>query len=230
MELGVADLGLTDIGMGEEQEQFEEAPMESTPVESVEGDVIAEEDGEAINMPVKDPDKPENDKPAVKPPKKTPPKISEPTVSKGFQDAMSNAWNKGGSSGTKPGKGDQGSPDGLPGGGGGGGGTGGGAGGDNGPGIGAYSGPGYDMSINRTPNVRPKFSNDHAEEGKVVLRFFVNREGKVTRVEQVLGESTTTSQNLVQRAKKSVLAMTFNPDPDAAPEQQGKISVRFVLN
>lgn len=233
MELGLADLGLSDIGMGETEETDggpTEAPEESVPEESNEGDVIAEDDGEKINMPVKDPDKPASDKPAVKPPTNKPPKISEPTVSKGFQNAMDALKNKG----NKGGQGVQGDPSGEPnGGGGGGGGMNGGAGGGTtggiGPGGGSLPGIGDWKLEGRGMSRKPDLSQKPTESGKVVLTIFVDRTGKVIRTAPNLTKSTTTSSALFELARKSAMSAAFTANPGAAAEQRGEMTFRFEL-
>ncbi|MFZ1686722.1 MAG: hypothetical protein WAU70_04835 [Flavobacteriales bacterium] len=229
MELGLADLGYSDLGMGETEEMdagSSGTPQESTPVETNQGDVIAEENGEPINVPVKDPEKPASETPTVKPPKKTPPKITEPTVSKGFQNAM-NAWNnKGNSSGQTGNGGDgnsntpgnQGVPGGDPNGGGG------------GPGHGGL-GPGGDWSLaGRGMSRKPDLSQKPTESGKVVLNVFVDRQGKVIRTTPNLTKSNTTSTALFDLARKMALTAAFTPNPQAAAEQRGEMTFRFELN
>jgi periplasmic protein TonB len=232
MELGLADLGFSDVGMGDIEDEQPSTPAESTPVPTEQGDVIAEEDGEPINVPVKDPDKPASETPAVKPPKKQPPKISEPTVSKGFQNAINNAWNKGNSSGQTPGTGNQGAQDGTAGGLGGGGGTGGGQGGGQGggtgPGIGTF-GPVSFVLENRGVTRRPDLSQKPLEGGKVVLNIFVDRTGKVVRTTPNLTKSKTTSTALFDLARKMAMTAVFTADPQAAAEQRGEMTFNFEL-
>ncbi|MEO8068170.1 MAG: hypothetical protein ABI599_10810 [Flavobacteriales bacterium] len=228
MELGLADLGFSDLGMGETEEMdagASGAPQESEPAETNQGDVIAEEDGEPINVPVKDPDKPASETPTVKPPKKTPPKITEPTVSKGFQNAM-NAWNnKGNSSGQTGSGGDgnsntpgnQGVPDGDPNGGGG------------GPGHGGL-GPGGDWSLaGRGMSRKPDLSEKPSESGKVVLNIFVDPSGRVVRTSRNMDKSKTVSSALFALADRMAKSASFTAKPGTTEEQRGEMTFNFEL-
>jgi outer membrane biosynthesis protein TonB len=229
MELGLADLGYSDVGMGETEEMdagSSGAPQESTPVETNPGDVIAEEDGEPINVPVKDPNKPVSESTVVKPPKKDPPKISEPEVSKGFQNAFNNAFNnKGNSSGQTGSGGDgnsstpgnQGVPGGNPNGGGG------------GPGSGGL-GPGVSWSLAGRQIVRkPDLSEKPTESGKVVLYIFVDKSGKVVRTARNTGKSTTVSSVLFDLASRQAMTAVYSPMPDLIGEQKGEVVFNFEL-
>ena len=71
---------------------------------------------------------------------------------------------------------------------------------------------------------------DTKEEGIVVLNIWVDRNGKVTKVQPNLRESNTTSQYLINLAKNDVLNnFRFNGDPSAAISQRGKVRYVFQL-
>jgi len=103
----------------------------------------------------------------------------------------------------------------------------GGSGGGKGGGVG--SGISYDLS-GRTPKSIPRPSNTFRDQGKVVVRIWVNRNGDVIRVEPGIKGSTTTSSQLKDLAAQAARKAKFSANPDAAETQVGTISYIFELN
>lgn len=75
----------------------------------------------------------------------------------------------------------------------------------------------------------PKIGEKPTEEGKVTLNIWVDRQGNIIRTSHDLKESTTTSQYLINLAKKAAKKAKFNPLPSATPEQRGKMTFIFIL-
>lgn len=209
----VADVQTPDPTPQEAQEQTPEPEsVEETPVD----EVVTDEASEIAVPKVEEKPKP---KPKPKDPKPTPKPVEEPkpTINdklKGALESLSNPTSGGGGSqGDKTGEGDQGDPKGT---------TGNGA-------LGGGSGswqldgrsmlPGYGTKIKTT-----------TQEGIVVLNIWVDRNGKVTKVQPNLRESNTTSQYLINLATNDVLNnFKYNGDPKASIEQRGKVRYDFRL-
>ncbi|HKL39310.1 MAG TPA: hypothetical protein VJ894_01460 [Cryomorphaceae bacterium] len=211
-----ADAGGPDIASPTQQVQQPEPVTESQPevVEDPVDEVAEEAESEiAVPEPSEVKPKPAEDKKPEKPVDKPKPK---PTISDQLNDALQSlneTNNPGSGQGETTGDGDQGSPS-----------------GDDGEGmIGSGSGswqldgrsmlPGYGTKITTTK-----------EEGIVVLNIWVDKNGKVTKVQPNLRESNTTSQYLINLAKNDVLNnFKFNGDPDASIAQRGKVRYVFQL-
>lgn len=103
----------------------------------------------------------------------------------------------------------------------------GGSGGGKGGGVG--SGISYDLS-GRTSKSIPRPSNVFKDEGKVVVKIWVNREGSVVRVESGMKGSTTTSSQLKELAAQAARKAKFSANPDAPEVQTGTITYTFTLN
>lgn len=195
-----------------EQPQPEQTPepVKSEPVTATEElDEAATEEDNTIAIP-----KPEKKPTPTKP--KEPEKKPEPTVSKELSNALDNAWNTpsgGGSQGDETGTGNQGNPKGT-----------------DGKGVlGGGSGSWQLEGRSMMPGYGTKISTTR-EEGIVVLNIWVDRQGRVTRVQPNLKESNTTSQYLINLAKTDVLNnFVFNSDASAAVEQRGKVRYVFQL-
>jgi TonB family protein len=128
--------------------------------------------------------------------------------------------------------GDQGNPNGVSGsplykgtGNGSGGGTGGGSGTGTGPGTG--SGISFDLN-GRNPQYlqQPEYNNQN--EGTVVVKITVDKEGKVISAVPGVKGSTTLDDYLLEVAKKAALQSKFSRQPNATV-QTGTISYHFVL-
>ena len=120
--------------------------------------------------------------------------------------------NGGEGKGTATGSGQAGSPDGTVGGQGGNG---------NGNGI------GYDLGGRNLRGVLPPASYTVEEQGNVVVKIKVDRQGKVVYAEQQLKKSTTTNKELIRAAIAAAYKAQFNADPNAPEFQFGTITYMF---
>lgn len=209
----VADVQTPDPAPQQAQEQTPQPEtVEETPVD----DVVTDETSEIAIPKVEEKPKP---KPKPKDPQPDPKPVEEPkpTIDDKLKGALESLKNSseggGGSKGDQEGEGVQGDPKGT---------TGSGA-------LGGGSGswqldgrsmlPGYGTKIKTT-----------TEEGIVTLNIWVDRNGKVTKVQPNLRESNTTSQYLINLATNDVLNnFKYNGDPKASIEQRGKVRYDFRL-
>jgi protein TonB len=211
-----------DEPVQEQQQEVTPPPTESTPV--VTDEVTTQDVEEAAVVEKKEDPKPPVEQPKeVKDPPKEDPKPSNDLMdrlnkTKNQQDASKNDGNKSGE-GVTSGSGDQGKET-----------------GDRksqsregqgGPGDGNYRLGGR----NALNKVKPPY--DCPEEGRVVVKVYVDRSGKVVRA--VPGEaidngpaSTTSASCLYNEAKNAALKTTWQPDPKAKEQQMGYIVYNFV--
>ena len=95
-------------------------------------------------------------------------------------------------------------------------------------GGGSGNGSGYGLNgRNRTSN--QKFTQDCNEEGRVVVKIEVDRQGKVTNAVAGVKGSTNTATCLLEPAKKTALSYRFNSDSKAPTKQIGFIVINFTL-
>jgi colicin import membrane protein len=133
--------------------------------------------------------------------------------------------------GTSNKPGNQGSPDGIPGGGLGGSGNGNGIGNGKGPGNGNGKGTEINFSLSgRKAKSLPKPSYPGNEEGIVVVKITVDKNGKVTQAEPGAVGTKTPNQGLWEAARKAALSTTFFQNSDAPAFQTGTITYKFVLD
>lgn len=74
----------------------------------------------------------------------------------------------------------------------------------------------------------PKPAYESLEQGKVVVKIWVNQEGIVTRAQAGVKGTTITDQNLQNVARDAALKAVFTPDPKAAEIQTGTITYNFI--
>ena len=79
----------------------------------------------------------------------------------------------------------------------------------------------------RAPLSKPKPTYDCDEEGKVVVKIWVDRSGSVVRAQAGERGSTTTASCLLRRAEEAARKTKFQGDPDAPDQQIGTIIYRF---
>jgi colicin import membrane protein len=129
--------------------------------------------------------------------------------------------------GTSYKSGNQGSPDGIAGGDPNGNGNGNGK----GPGIGNGNGTRVNFSLSgRVAKSLPKPSYPGNEEGIVVVKITVDKNGKVTQANPGAVGTKTPNQALWEAARKAALSTTFNQNLDAPAFQTGTITYKFVLD
>ena len=82
---------------------------------------------------------------------------------------------------------------------------------------------------NRSVKYKPQVVENSQEEGKVVIKIWVDQEGKVTRAEYVSAGSTTNNGLLRKAAIDAAKQTKFNSDPNAANLQTGAMTFNFRL-
>ena len=217
-EDGIAiNFGYEDDGSGNTTQS---APQQSQPqtTEAVEEEVATQEVEEAPSVNTEKP----KEKPVEKPkeePKEEPKPQPDPRL-QGALDKTKNQEGQGQGEGETNGGGDQGDPNGD----------------RNSPNRNGNGGTGNSGDYrlgNRKALERPKPIYDCPDEGRVVVKVYVNRNGQV--ISAVPGEkipsgpaSTTSSSCLYDRAKSAALKTTWQGDPSAPDRQVGYIIYNFT--
>lgn len=75
----------------------------------------------------------------------------------------------------------------------------------------------------------PKPEYNSNQQGKIVVRIWVDQQGRVTRVEAPYKESTITTGTLVEQAKAAARRARFNASSNAPEEQIGTITYIFKI-
>ena len=92
---------------------------------------------------------------------------------------------------------------------------------------GSGGGPSYDLGGRGAKSISTP-SRDFSEEGKVVVDIWVDKDGKVQRVE--IGRGTTvTNSNMLESAKRAAFNSIFNKDEKASDLQRGTITYTFIM-
>ena len=225
INFGTDDSGFGDIEpmYSETVEQAPPPPQEaSTPVESTE-EILSQdfEDAPVVEAQEEVRQEEVKDTPAEEvvaeaeetppPPKEEPPKVNERALYTG----RANTDKTSGSEGIAEGEGNQGSPGGSP---------------DSDNYLDGLGGRGINFSLaGRNPVSLPEPDYNVQEDGKVVVKIRVNREGVVTWAEAGVQGSNTLNKELLEAAKKAALKARFNRSTDAASTQQGTITYHFIL-
>lgn len=81
----------------------------------------------------------------------------------------------------------------------------------------------------RSPLSLPKPEYNVQEDGKVVVKIRVNRDGIVTYAEAGAQGTSTLNKELLEAARKAALKARFNRSADSPFTQQGTITYHFVL-
>ena len=233
------NLGSSDQGMGQIQEQtpppLEQPPVQLPPPQSdpepePEQDIITQDAEEAPAIQeekVEKKDEVKQDEEVITPeekvvekevvkdvkqdpePQPEPPKVNERALYKGSTNTDGNGSNQGETG--QPG--DQGKPDGVPG-------------SDNYTGSGkGNEGIGFDLAGRGAKHLaEPAYNID--EQGDVVVKVLVNRDGNVISVSIDRG-TTITDPQLRQLALDAAKHSTFTPDQNAPDKQSGTITYHF---
>ena len=120
-----------------------------------------------------------------------------------------------GSQGVAGGTGDQGRPNGNPN-------------SNNYTGNGGGNGLNYSLA-GRSNVALPKPQYNSNQQGRVVVRIWVDQQGHVTRAEYEPKGSSTTDGDLVAKAIDAARRARFNADPSAPDEQKGTITYIFKI-
>jgi len=229
-EAGVEiNFGYAEDGFGAEAAVSIQNPSATSSSSSTEESIKTQDWQEAPTVsaseeskPKKDEDKPQNvDEPAETPVEKTIEK-PDPKPSDALQSILNKTKNsQSGGEGVTAGGGDQGQENGDPR-----------SSSRNGDGGGGGNGDGNYLLGNRLALAKPKPNYPCSDEGRVVVKIFVNQAGQVVRAiagERIPGgaASTTTSSCLYEQAKKAAMQTTWEADGTAPDQQSGYIVYNF---
>ncbi len=81
----------------------------------------------------------------------------------------------------------------------------------------------------RTPIKMPRPKYDCKEQGRVVVRILVNRQGEVLSAESGVKGTTNSAPCLLENARIAALKTTWKPNYKAPERQQGKIIYNFYI-
>lgn len=102
--------------------------------------------------------------------------------------------------------------------------------GGNGSGTGSGDGRGSSFELTgRVAKSIPKPEYNIREQGTVIVKIWVDKEGNVIKAEAGARGTTTTSVELFKRAVAAARKAKFSPNPNALEEQKGTITYHFVL-
>lgn len=120
-----------------------------------------------------------------------------------------------GSQGVTEGTGDQGKPNGNP---------------NSNNYTGNGGGNGVDFSLERRSSITlPKPQYNSNKQGRVIVRIWVDQQGRVIRAEYEPKGSNTPDGDLIAKAIAAARKARFNADPSAPEEQKGTISYNFTI-
>ncbi len=216
-------LGYTELGMGDNstdpQPSIPAATTVAQPEAQPEPEVLTSDAEEAAPVVApKAADKPKTTKPKAEKPKQPTKEEREEAAKSKFD----NLWNTKGTGSTGKGAsntpgvagGATGSPEGT----------------GIGNGTGSYRGDGWSVDLaGRNIRVRPTINEKPHVGGKVVMDIWVDPDGKVIRVAQNFGKSTTMEPALAAIAKRAALESVFYPDPKAREDKKGTMTFIFTL-
>lgn len=151
-------------------------------------------------------------KPVAEQPKEV---VKEPEINKNaLFTGRRNRQSGDGSQGISGGTGDQGKPNGNP----------------NSNNYTGNGGGNGDFSLAGRSNVTlPKPQYNSNQQGRVIVRIWVDQQGRVTRAEYEPKGSSTTDGDLVAKAIAAARKARFNADPSAPEEQKGTITYIFKI-
>lgn len=216
VSLSLADFGMDDVGQGDVEtetpspkveEVVDNEVSENTQEETTSAEEVITQEASVVTKPSG-----ASTKPTPKPDPKPDPK---PTVSNALSNALGNINSSGGGGGDgNDGQtGNVGNPNGHI------------------DGKGVFSGNGFDGEMIGRSLVRgPNTSEKPLEEGTVVVKVYIDRQGNVTKtmIDQKHPQHNTTSQHLWNLAKKQAKTAKFSAKSSVA-NQQGIIIFRYKL-
>lgn len=94
------------------------------------------------------------------------------------------------------------------------------------PGLG-NSGVAYDLGGRGARSLPTPERKARKEQGKIILEIFVDRDGNVVRVGDLLRGTEVTDPAMIQEARQLASKCRFEPDPNAPGVQRGTISINF---
>ncbi|MGB0167487.1 MAG: hypothetical protein ACPF8V_11600 [Luteibaculum sp.] len=223
VEIAMADYGTSFTGQGDTpspqpQPTEDPTPAQTTPTAvqntAAPQEQVVQEDVSDIATPTstKKTEKKEKTEEKPEPVKEVQPQrqVNQRALYPGKQNDNP-ATTGGGSQGNREGKGDAGSEEGKP------------------QGKGILGGGMGSWELSGRSLVKGTTIEDTKEEGTVVLNIWVDRYGNVTRTAPNLAESNTTSQYLFDLAASAAKQSKYSSKSDAAVEQKGKMTFKFIL-
>lgn len=225
VEISLANFGDSFTGQGEEEPETvapktaASAPVQpvvsETPVKSADPqDEVATESDSDLSVKEKSEEKKKTESPVKEEVKKEEP-TPKPTVNTKAlypgKKATTENTQTGGSQGDKGGEGNVGSAEGKK------------------EGKGVLGGGQGSWELSGRSLLEGARIDDTDEEGTVVLNIWVDRYGKVLRTTPNLSLSTTTSQKLFDKAQAAAMKTRYSQKGDAAAEQKGLMTFRFIL-
>jgi len=229
-EAGVLiNFGYAEDGFGEEAVVSNESPSTTSSTSNSEESVKTQDwqDAPTISSSEESQTKEEEDKPEktdtpTETQEEKPVEKPDPKPSNALQSILDNTKNsQSGGEGVTQGGGDQGKENGDPR-----------SSNRIGDGGGGGNGDGNYLLGNRLALAKPKPNYPCSDEGRVVVKIYVNQSGKVVRAiagERIPGgaASTTTSSCLYDQAKKAAMQTTWEADGSAPDQQSGYIVYNF---
>lgn len=229
-EAGVLiNFGYAEDGFGEEAVVSNESPSTTSSTSNAEESVKTQDwqDAPTISsseesQTKKEEDKPEKTDTPTETQEEKPVEKPDPKPSNALQSILDNTKNsQSGGEGVTQGGGDQGKENGDPR-----------SSNRIGDGGGGGNGDGNYLLGNRLALAKPKPNYPCSDEGRVVVKIYVNQSGKVVRAiagERIPGgaASTTTSSCLYDQAKKAAMQTTWEADGSAPDQQSGYIVYNF---
>ncbi len=93
----------------------------------------------------------------------------------------------------------------------------------------AQAGDGISFNLEGRGSIHlPKPAYNSPEQGRVVVKIWVNKQGQVTRVQAGVKGTTIADLKLQQLAADAAQKAVFTPNPHAAEEQSGTITYNFL--
>lgn len=204
------NLGDSDFGLGDSPEPASEAASYAPPASQQQ---VITQRSEAT-VPVPSSPNPGN---ITNPSAQEQPVVEnkEPEINKNaLFPGKRNQTSGSGSQGVSTGQGDQGSPNGNP---------------NSNNYTGNGGGNGNYSLAGRSAVSLPKPEYNSNQQGKIVVRIWVDQQGRVTRVEAPYQGSTITNGRLVEQAKAAAKRARFNASTTAPEEQIGTITYIFKI-
>jgi len=76
---------------------------------------------------------------------------------------------------------------------------------------------------------KPNIEDKSQDEGSVVIKITVDKNGNVTYAENILKKSTTTNAGLIKKATDAAYKIKFSKDTKGYIQQTGTITFKFKL-
>lgn len=207
------NIGNSDFGLGQSSQPASSIPNNAPP--SAQSQVATQSTESSVSMP-STPSQGDVVNPMANEQPQVEDKQPELNPNASFPGMRNRNQNNGtGSQGVSTGTGDQGKPNGSP---------------NSNNYVGQGQGDGFKWSLKGRGAVhmeKPDYKSN--EQGRVVVRVWVDKQGRVTRAEYEPNGSNAPGGKLRQAAIEAAKKARFNADPNALEEQQGTITYIFKI-